>query len=207
MTAELLQFDQKLREVTGEAPDARPFLCEGLPSSCPIFLVGINPGKSSGFWPHWDAIKGCDKQNWMKNYLIEHRRLSPTRARIEILFKAVEPLRCLETNIFPFPSPRESDLDTSLRDPRVFNFLLETIGPKIVFVHGKTAIEHLAKLTKADLPKDQFTTVTYRGNTFDIFAGNHLSYHWSFSKVNDLGEILKDRCQLINSSCSNTTEL
>ncbi|MBM5574928.1 hypothetical protein [Deefgea sp. CFH1-16] len=192
--SDLLQFDQELRELIGVKHDARPFLCEGLPFGCPIFLVGINPGKNSEFWPHWNAIKGCNKRGWMEDYCAKHGRLSPTRARIERLFKAMGTLRCLETNIFPFASPRESDLDASLRNTRVFDFLLKSIRPQVMFVHGATAIEHLVKLTGSNLPKGQFTTVTYLGNTFEIFAGNHLSYQWSYAEVDDLGRILADRC-------------
>ena len=171
-------FDQKLRELTGEAPLVRPFLCEGSPFECEIFLVGINPGKSSGFWPHWNALRGCDKRGWLQDYLAEHGRYSPTRERIERLFKALGPLRCLETNIYTFPSRRESDLDAAHRDTRVFDFLLKTIRPRLLFVHGNSAVQHLARLTKSDLSRGQFTAVSYCGVAFDVFAGHHLSYQW-----------------------------
>jgi hypothetical protein len=190
---DLQRFDQKLRELTEEAPLARPFLCEGLPSGCKVFLVGINPGKSSGFWPHWNAVTGCNKRGWLDHYLAEHGRYSPTRARIERLFKALAPLPCLETNIFQFPSRRESDLAASERDTRVFDFLLESVRPRVVFVHGRSAVKHLAQLTHTNLPHGQFTTVTYREVAFDAIAGHHLSYRWSYAKVDELGQVLTER--------------
>ena len=100
---ELERFDEKLRVLTSAAPDARPFLCEGLPFDCKVFLVGINPGKSSGFWQRWNPATGCDKRGWLSDYLAVHKRYSPTRKRIERLFAALAPIRCLETNIYPTP--------------------------------------------------------------------------------------------------------
>jgi hypothetical protein len=191
---DVLWFDQRLRELTEEAPSARPFLCKGLPFGCEVFLVGINPGKSSPFWPHWNPQTGYDKPEWLKCYLAKHGRYSPTRKRIELLFEAVEPFRCVETNIFPFPSRRESELPASKRDSRVFEFLLEAIRPRVVFVHGRTAIKHLVTQTRVDLPLGKFTKVKYRGAVFDVIAGYHLSYQWSFVKVKNLARLLVERC-------------
>ncbi len=198
-TRDLLRFDQKLRELTDEASEARPFLCDGPPSGCEVFLVGVNPGKSSDFWTHWNVNTGCDKRAWLRDYLATHGRYSPTRKRIEILFESLAPLRCLETNVFPHPSPRESALPISQRDTRIFEFLLETIRPRIVFAHGKSAVKHLAKLTQTDLFHGRFTTVTYRDSTVDIIVGHHLSYQWSFASVEQLGKQLVARYRSLDS--------
>src|SRR5687767_7993598 len=93
-------FDKRLREVTKENPSVRPFLCEGSPLECRILLVGINPSQSAPFWLTWDALRGCDKQEWLKEYRRVNKRDSPTRRRIEILFKALSPGCCLETNVY-----------------------------------------------------------------------------------------------------------
>lgn len=122
-SAELRRFDRKIRELTGESPSARPFLCEGLPFGCNVFLVGTNPGKTTGFWQRWSAKTGCDKRRWLEDYLSKHARYSPTRQRIEILIKALGTIRCLETNVLSFPSPRESDLAASQRDTRLLTIL------------------------------------------------------------------------------------
>lgn len=191
---ELIAFDQQLRHLTNEAPEARPFLCDGLPFGCRVFLVGINPGKSSDFWSRWSLTTGCDKQGWLSDYLDTHGRYSPTRERIERLFRAVAPIRCLETNVYATPSLRESDLAESGRDPRVFNFLLTRLRPEVVFVHGKTAIMHLSRLVNADFPLGAFVPVSYRDVSFDVIAGYHLSYQWSYAKVGELGRMLAERC-------------
>ena len=188
-------FDKRLRSLTGEAPEARPFLCDGVPFGCKVFLVGINPGKSSAFWPHWSTQGGCDKQGWLTDYLSTHGRFSPTRARIERLFAAIAPIRCLETNVYPIPSPREVNLAKSDRDSRVFDYLLESLRPAVLFVHGNTAVKYMARLLDEDLPLGEFVQVSHRGRSFDVIAGYHLSYQWSYAKVESLGRELADRCR------------
>ena len=190
---ELERFDERLRGLTGAAPEARPFLCEGLPFDCKVFLVGINPGKSSGFWERWNPATGCDKHGWLSDYLTVHKRYSPTRERTERLFSVLAPIRCLETNIYPTPSPRESDLARADRDSRVFDYLLECIRPSVVFVHGRTAVQHLSRLANSELPLGKFVTLQYMGVRFDALAHSHLSYQCSYRKVEELGRRLADR--------------
>lgn len=204
-------FDQKLRKLikavaneVNKEEDIRPFLCEGLPLECPIMLVGINPSKSAPFLDHWSAVNGCDKQGWMKKYLAINGRCSPTRHRIERLVKAIAPVRCLETNIFTHLSLTEKGvLD---RDTRVFDFLLKMVRPGVMFVHGKSGVEHLRKLTnstipfqklnKLNCPLDQYDKVKFDGFTFDVIAGPHLAYGWSYDRVEALGKSLADRYKL-----------
>jgi hypothetical protein len=170
-------FDKALRKLLppGQFPDARPFLCQGVPFGCSVFLVGVDPGTDIKFWPHWDGVKGCNKQGWIDEYLVKDPRFKgkPTRRRIEILFDILAPHRILETNIFPFPRVPRSRITST--DTRVFDFLLETIRPRLVFVYGKWAVEHLEKLTEANLTLRKFTPVEYRGVKFDVIAGRHLS--------------------------------
>ena len=115
-----------------------------------------------------------------------------TRNRIEILLDAIAPLQCLETNIIPHPSAREVDLAPSLRDTRLFDFLLHTLRPRVVFVHGNSTTKHLARLTHTHLQKDSFTSVTYCDHSFDVFASAHL-YNWSYARVEQLGKSLIER--------------
>ena len=65
----LQEFDKRLREMTPK--DARPFLCEGSPLDCEVFLVGLNPRTTTPFWLYWDVSYGCKKQEWRKAYLTE----------------------------------------------------------------------------------------------------------------------------------------
>ena len=191
--SDMVEFDRKMRELGEEAVGGRPFLCEGLPFGCDVFLVGINPGTDTPFWPHWSVERGCDKQAWLQEYLRTHRKYRPTRKRIELLCKALKPLRTLETNVFSLPSKREWELDKAKRTTAVFGFLLESLRPRLLFVHGRTAVQHLERLTYASLPHNDFVPVSYAGVNFEIIAGNHLSYHWADVKVQELGARLRDR--------------
>ncbi len=195
---DLHEFDGDLRRFGNGA--TRPFLCKGSPFGCEIFLVGINPGTDTPFWPCWSVESGCDKEGWLKAYLKTHHRFSSTRERIERLCDAIERhrpcVRCrpLETNIWPYYSRRASDLPKEKRITKVFEFLLERLKPRIVFVHGKPAIKHLEKLTLSKINRDVFTPVCYNGIAFDVWARHHLSFQCSYAEVEELGRKLKDRC-------------
>ncbi len=39
----LYEFELQLSDLIGRPTDLRPFVCEGSPLSCDIFLVGFNP--------------------------------------------------------------------------------------------------------------------------------------------------------------------
>lgn len=186
-------FDRKLKELTRHDPEARPFLCEGSPFGCDIFLVGINPATTTSFWDYWSPQDGCDKESWITSYLERHGKFSPTRKRIELFFEYSNPLRVLETNIFPFPSVRENELKATYRDTALFDYLIETIQPKIILAHGASAIKHLSKLYGKELEKGIFTTVSHQGTTVDVRVENHFSYQWSFNAIKDLAVEIRNR--------------
>lgn len=190
---DLGQFDRTLRNLTAADPAGRPFLCHGWPFGCDAFLVGINPGTDIPFWPFWSQQAGCDKDGWLKAYLQRHPRFKPTRERIERLSVALAPFRILETNIYSSHSRREADLPRDSRRTEVFDFLLYTIHPKLAFVHGKSAVSHLSALVGRDLRLGEFTPVKYRGVDFEVIAGHHLSYRWSYAKVEELAKLLHTR--------------
>ncbi len=192
---ELVAFDRDLHTACGAL--GRPFLCEGSPFGCEVFLVGINPGTDTPFWPFWSVRDGCDKAGWLKEYFDRHRRLGPTRKRIERLLKAAHPARVLETNVFHRSSKRESALPREHQTTGVFDFLLKTLHPRVMFVYGDSAVKHLAKLTNCSLQLSKFTPVQYQGHKFDIIAGNHLAYQWSYDAVDQLGYALKERCATV----------
>ncbi len=187
-------IDKTVRLLTGEHREARPFLCEGSPIGAQVFLVGINPGTDTPFWPHWQLPFGCDKEGWLAEYRGRHARLKPTRDRVEILFRALCPVRCLETNIFSRYSPDERSLPVADRDTRVFDFLLYALRPRVVFVHGASAIRHLEIRFGTVLPKGQFTPVECHGRQVDVIAGSHLSRGWSRNRVQSLGDNIRQRC-------------
>ncbi|WP_099865913.1 hypothetical protein [Pararhizobium haloflavum] len=145
------QFENKLADMIGRPTDLRPFVCEGSPLDCKIFLVGFNPATelANDFWHFWRPGYGFDKQEWLRSYAATRsvpkpgktRRLaiSPTRLRIESFVEGASPVRILETNIFSADSADMQTLHPSRREIAPFHFLLETIMPEVVVAHGKTA--------------------------------------------------------------------
>jgi hypothetical protein len=193
-SVDLAQFDRELRGLPVDVAHGRPFLCNGSPLGCDVFLVGINPGTDTPFWPYWSVGRGCDKNAWLGAYRHKHGRLMPTRARIERLYQAASPVRILETNVFHVPSKREVDLTDADRTTVVFDFLLKSLRPTIVFVHGRSAVEHLEALMHASFERGKFTRARYLGVEIDVVAGHHLSFQWSYEAVDNLGRQLRERC-------------
>lgn len=133
--------------------EIRPFVCNGNPKNCDVFIVGTNAASTVSWSPFWDSEREIfDKAAWLQTY--EHERAeqkrrkgktrfraqSPTRSRIELFVSAATRTNgVLETNIFAVSTPSEKDLKPSDRETAIFEFLLETIKPKALFVHGETA--------------------------------------------------------------------
>ena len=63
--------------------------------------------------------------------------LSKTRQRIEWLVETIFPIKTLETNLFVKPTETAKELNHEDRESLVFEFLTQTIRPKIIFTHGK----------------------------------------------------------------------
>lgn len=190
---DLQEFDEKLKELTQVDVSARPFLCEGSPFACKIFLVGINPATTTSFWDYWSIQNGCDKKKWIRKYLEQHGKFSPTRKRIELFFEHTMPLQVLETNIYPFPSDRENELNKIYRDTSLFDYLISVIQPKLILGHGTSVIKHLSKVYEEKLVKGEFVNVIHKGNPVEVRVENHFSYQWSFDAIRDLASEVKGR--------------
>lgn len=153
--------------------------------------MGINPATTTDFWNHWSDESGCDKKKWLEEYKSLHGKLKPTRKRIEIFFEAISPLRVLETNIFASPSTRESELNPKLRNTDLFDYLIQTIKPKLILANGASAISHLSKQYSMPLPKGEFLNIPNRN--MDIRVENHFSYQWSYQAIKELAEKVKNK--------------
>lgn len=75
---ENLEFKDKLEVLIEANPKLRPFVCDGYPLECEVFIVGINPATStdSKFLDHWIGSK-FDKEKWFESF--------------EFLLKAIKP--------------------------------------------------------------------------------------------------------------------
>lgn len=166
-------FDCKLRVITDEHAANRPFVCDGSPLECRVFVVGFNPVSSVPFWPFWQPPRGFDKASWNAEYLRIKGKWSQTRLRINRLSQALMPhASCLESNIYSYPSRNEKSLVALRRDTRVFEFLLKAIRPMVVLFHGKKATSFGMSL---DAP------------SFHIKTGKHLRF-WKYEAVDALAE-------------------
>ena len=65
MPMSLDEFERQLADLLGRPSRARPFVCEGSPLDCEIFIVGFNPATEMGdFWQFWRTGYGFDKNAW-----------------------------------------------------------------------------------------------------------------------------------------------
>ena len=186
-----LQFDAEVRRLTNEHPDARPFLCQGMPYPTDVMLVGLNPGLAVPFWRYWNAEEGCDRSGWLRAYRNARPQIGPMRRRIELLFDALSGYRCVESNLYPLPSRRLLDLPRALRSTALFDYLLETLRPRLLFVHGTEAVAHLRTLSSKHLPTDQPTSIEYKSWSGIVYATRHLSYFGSDEDIVSLGAKLR----------------
>lgn len=151
----LAAFQARLEMAIGKPATLRPFVCEGSPLDCGVFIVGFNPATemSADFWKFWTPGYGFNKAAWFDAYKAERlnkplrpgkaRRnaVSPTRRAIDWICESASPLRCLETNIYATASLDMNSLGHEDRDAATFMFLVETIKPSVIVAHGKTLAE------------------------------------------------------------------
>lgn len=152
---ELSTFKQRLDEKMAEIKELnpRPFVCDGSPLDCKVFIVGINPAtQMEGNF--WDDKKGFLYEKWDKTYR-EYRlskgkqEVSPTRNRINKItnFLKENSIKTLETNTYTIPTKDEKELyfkskaDSRYKSTDTFKFLLENIDCEFVLIHGKSAAE------------------------------------------------------------------
>ena len=155
----LEEFERDLAALIGRPTNLRPFVCEGSPLDCEIFLVGFNPATTmeADFWRFWRPGYGYDKAAWFQRYLEERaakplkpgrilrQKVSAARRNMECFIEGAAGARVLETNIYGAASEDMKSLDLVSREIAPFRFLLDSIRPKVVVVHGKLAVEAIRK--------------------------------------------------------------
>ncbi|MCT8161547.1 hypothetical protein [Pseudoruegeria sp. SHC-113] len=138
-------FVEQLAAIIGKPSTQRPFVCDGFPSSCPVWIVGYNAATSGGdWWRFWSSENGFDLASWRSEYDAERKGRgkgpSATRLRIDRVKVAIPDI--LETNIFATPSTRMENMPSSKTE--AFDLLLATFKPKTIIAHGVPAANHLA---------------------------------------------------------------
>jgi hypothetical protein len=191
---ELKEFSDQLRLYFKGNPKSRPFVCDGNPLECQIFIVGYNAATEmkKEFSHFWDDELGFKKKNWEKEYEQERESLgkpgiSPTRERINRITEAENTF--LETNIYFTPSSKEKDLKAKDK-VSIFRFLLEEIKPRVVLLHGRRAVKFFNKLEFESLKINEEKKVILFGIETVIVTRPHLS-RMSYEKAIALGQDLK----------------
>ena len=80
----------------------------------------------------------------------------------------------LETNIYATPTTAAAELALAQRESSPFQFLLETVRPKIIVAHGR----------------DSAAVVDRTGTTSMVVNERHFSRGWSGEAAEDLGRRL-----------------
>ncbi len=155
MTAMSLQtFQEELEALIGKPTDLRPFVCDGSPLDCKVFIVGLNPASEmdGDFWDYWDSGRGFDKTRWFEAYKNSRRerplnpgkkrrnKVSNTRRVIEWIAAGLMPGKILETNSFAKANEVYADLAERNRSTAPFNLLAESLKPAVIVAHGKDAM-------------------------------------------------------------------
>lgn len=194
MPSTLDVFERDLRELIGEPTTLRPFVCDGSPLDCEAFIVGINAATpmKADFWGFWTSGRGFDRARWFEAYCRERQerplkpgrtrrnRVSATRTRIDCALDGAAPVRCLETNIYAFPTEAAAELTAANRSTAVFDFLLDRIQPKVILAHGEPAVTHLQGM---------------RG-PWRLFGVPHFASRttgWSKDRAREVGARIKDQ--------------
>lgn len=205
---DLQQFETALRAMSADHPSARPFVCNGSPISCAVFLVGANAATDmrEPFWPYWSTEQGFDKARWFEAYKRDRaekplkpgksRRnaVSNTRKRLDWIAEEAAPFQCLETNVFSVPSEELRDLPGDKRGTEVFDFLLRAIRPEVLVVHGQDAEKHAEEHLGIELTPGEWTAAVAHGRSVAVIAVPHFSRGWSEDRARELGREIRRVC-------------
>lgn len=204
----LKDFEKKLRSALEGHFKPRPFVCDGNPYICDVFIVGFNAATEmdADFWEFWHEEDGFSKGKWFDAYVAERaemplkpgktrrNKVSSTRQRIEWIVTAAKPSNCLETNLYSKATPEAKDLSKDEMDSSVFELLLNEFKPKVIFSHGADARKHLELLSGITLPEGEVVEIFLFGMKTRVLSKSHLSRGWSKDRSIETGIFLHKLC-------------
>lgn len=199
----LPEFRAELQQKMHNNESNRPFICDGNPLTCTVWLVGINPATpmKDNFFDFFNK-DGFDYGKWENAYKQERREMqksefSKTRIISNLIVKELKQkeITILETNVYATPTSRAAELKQEEKDSQIFTFLLDNAEVEYILVHGNEAIEEmntvLGKEIHQKIVKGTTIHVVYKGKKIIIKAMNHLSYQLSHENAKKLAaEIL-----------------
>lgn len=186
------------------AQDDRPFVCNGNPLDCEVFIVGFNPAtaiKDSKFTDFF--INGVfDKEKFTNIYKSaraeqreqagkEGNKISKTRKGIDLISTQLEKeeIKTLETNVYFKPTSKAKELKKEDRNAGQFLELLSLFkgsnNPKVIFIHGGKTLKTFAKMLKLEgdfeVESESLGTHTFKLNNQNVKL--LWTYHLSFQKM------------------------
>jgi hypothetical protein len=187
----LAKFREQLQVLMHE-PGLRPFVCHGSPLVCEAFIVGFNPATAMDqpFWTYWSDETGFDKPRFMRDYLQKRGLKEPkgVRARIERIVAELPTGMALETNICSKPTRTAVELHHDDRNTAVFRFLLDTVRPRLVYVHSNDPIGYFEQLTGVrGFDKGVPKAASHGGHTFQLLGTRGPLFRMGFEAATELG--------------------
>lgn len=186
----LAEFREGLQSLMS-GNSSRPFVSDGNPLQCRVFIVGINSATlvNTDPWHYWSDDGGFDKSAFMFDYL-KTRKLSGARPRIEAIVEQLPSNWSLETNICSVPTKRAADLRPGDRGTAIFQFLFEAIRPDLVFVHSKKPIEFFRRATGCEDFQQAPQTAEWCGHRFALFGRPGPIWTMKIEDARALGRVL-----------------
>jgi len=112
------------------------------------------------------------------------------------------PVRILETNLYASPTRAARDLAVSQRQTATFDFLLTSIRPIAIGVHGDKAIGHLTRVLNAKmLPQERFIAIPTGWGVVHVRAERHFR-GCSYARAEKLGVALRRLCARLDGRVS-----
>ncbi|GAB3171173.1 hypothetical protein [Telluribacter humicola] len=188
----LQQFREQLQPLMTDSK-SRPFVCNGSPLSCEVFIVGFNPATEMDkpFWSYWSDTEGFDKCTFMEDYRLKRGLQEPigVRARIERIVNRIPNLSCLETNICSKPAKTAAGLASTDRKTEIFRSLLESIRPSLVYVHSNEPIKYFRTLTGLkDFQAGSPILATVGDHQFMLLGTSGPLYQMGYDDAEKLGD-------------------
>jgi len=198
----LSTFYENLKSRMAAIENPRPFICDGNPLMCGVFIVGFNAATEmqAKFDEFWSNVDGFNKSEWLKCYISERQakplrpgktrrnRVSATRQRIEWLTEYLHPFSCLETNLFSKATVDAKSLDKSDQTTEVFDFLLDTVKPKLIITHGIDARRYFENKLCITIPENEILQLN---DHLTLISVSHFSRGWSKDKIFGLNQHIK----------------
>lgn len=205
---QLREFRSQLEKIEGRLPSpiSWPFLCDGSPLKCRIFIVGFNPARKveKPFWSFWTDSRGFKKAEFIRELKKLDGGLTLTRERIEIIANAVGQRVTLNTNIYSKSTRKKRELTKKDRKTDVIEYLLKTIRLEIVLAYGTDAKDffrkHCRDFVENSVTPQKITWDAWQWQ-FRLLCSPHLVFRgWKHQEANEeakrIGQALADALRL-----------